>query len=338
MNERAARRFPGPVLAVDLGATRIRAGVVDEDGRVLARSTGDTPGRHGPEAVLDALLHHLQVARRGVDEATRERLAGLGISAPGPLDPRRGILVEPPNIGPGFEGMALTAPLGEAFGVPAALERDTVVAARGAGSFGAARGARDFVYITVSTGVGGAIVANGRILGGADGVAGEIGHQPSTMDGPICGCGAPGHLEAYASGSGIARRAAEAIAAGEAPGLAELARRQAPAQLQASEVAAAADAGDPVAARLLEEGRRAFAHAVVGLVNVLNPEVVVVGGGLARGQGDRLLGPAREAVGRWAFSIPRDRVRIVEAALGDDVGLVGAQPLLSSAREGAGAG
>jgi glucokinase len=321
-----------PILAVDLGASRIRAGVVDATGRVLARSSGDTPGGEGPDAVLDTLLHHLHVVRDQVDDATRDDLAGLGISAPGPLDPRRGILVDPPNIGPGFAGMALAAPLGEALGLPAALERDTVVAALGEGAFGAARGARHFVYITVSTGVGGAIIADGQVLGGADGVAGEIGHQPSAMGGPMCGCGAAGHLEAFASGSGIARRAADAIAAGEAPGLAESARRQAPTPLQASDVAAAADAGDPVATALLEDARRAFAHAVVGLVNVFNPELVVVGGGIARGQGERLLGPAREAVERWAFSVPRRRVRMVEAALGDDVGLVGSQPLLERGR------
>jgi glucokinase len=232
-------------------------------------------------------------------------------------------------MGRGFEGMDLTRPLGQAFGVPATLERDTVVAALAEGAFGAARGARDFVYITVSTGVGGAIVADGRILGGADGVAGEIGHQPVALDGPLCGCGARGHLEAFSSGSGIARRAKEAIAAGDAPGLADRARRAAPAPLQATDVAALAEAGDPVAERLMAEGRTAFAHALVGLVNVLNPELVVVGGGLARAEGERLLGPAREAVERLAFSIPRARVRIVEAQLGDDVGLVGAQPLVA---------
>jgi glucokinase len=318
-----------PVLALDIGASRIRAGVVRADGRVVARSTGDTPGRHGPAALLDAAIHHLQTACRGVDRATRASLTGLGISAPGPLDPRAGQLVEPPNIGPGFEGMNLVVPLAEALGLPAVLERDTVVAALAEGAFGAARGASDFLYITVSTGVGGAIVAGGRILGGADGVAGEIGHQTVALGGPICGCGAAGHLEAFSSGSGIARRAGAAIAAGNAPALAERARHISPAVLQAADVAAEADAGDPVAAALLEEGRTAFAHAMVGLVNVLNPELVVVGGGLARAEGDRLLQPARAAVERFAFSIPGRRVAIVEAKLGDDVGLVGAQPLLA---------
>jgi len=318
-----------PVLALDLGATRLRAGVVRADGRVVARSAGDTPGERGPAAVLDAAIRHLRTVRDAVDGATRSSLGGLGISAVGPLDPRSGRLVEPPNIGPGFEDMALAAPLADALGLPAVLERDTVVAALAEGAFGAARGARDFIYITVSTGIGGAIVAAGRILGGADGVAGEIGHQPVSLDGPPCGCGAPGHLEAFSSGAGIARRARAAVAAGDAPLLAARAARLAPAALQAADVAATADAGDPIAARLMEEGRTAFAHAVVGLVNVLNPELVVVGGGLARAEGERLLGTARRAVEELAFTIPRRRVRIVEASLGDDVGLAGAQPLLA---------
>ena len=179
----------------------------------------------------------------------------------------------------------------------------------------------------MSTGIGGAIVSGGRLLGGPDGVAGELGHLLVEIDGPPCGCGARGHLEAIASGSGIARAAGSSIAAGSAAGLGALAARRGRG-LDARDVADAEDAGDADAARIMERARRAFAESCVVLVNVFNPQRIVVGGSVARNQGERWLAPARERVAAIAFSVPRARVEIVPAVLGDDVGLVGALPLL----------
>jgi glucokinase len=317
------------VLALDLGASRIRVAAVAPDGRLLARDDGLTPGAEGPAAVLAACIDRLGGLAGRLDPETRAALVGIGISAPGPVEPRSGTLVEPPNIGPGFVDVPFAAPIEAALGLPARLERDTNVAALAEQAYGVARGARDFLYITVSTGLGGAIVAGGEIYGGADGVAGEIGHLPVETDDIVCLCGTPGHLEGASSGSGIARQAVTAIASGRAPGLAALAARLAPQPLDARRVAEAEEEGDPDAAAIMARARRAFASAVVGLVNVFNPELIVVGGSLARGQGDRWLDPTRRAVATGAFRIPRERVRIVPAALGDDVGLVGAQPLLA---------
>jgi glucokinase len=203
------------------------------------------------------------------------------------------------------------------------------VAALGELAFGAARGCRDFLYLTVSTGFGGAIVIGGRLYGGPDGVAGELGHLPVDLDGPPCGCGGRGHIEALCSGMGIARLATDAALAGQSADLAARLAARAPGPLEGRDVADAADAGDPAAAAIMDRARRAFAALVVGLVNGFAPERIVVGGGLAVAQGERLLGPAREAVAATAFRIPRERVAIVPAALGDDVGLVGAVPLLA---------
>jgi glucokinase len=317
-----------PVLALDLGASRIRAAVVAPDGRVLVRREGRTPGPDGPDAVISACIHHLREARAAAGPDVAATLAGVGLSAPGPVDPRAGTLVEPPNIGPGFVDVPFAGPIGAALGLPAALERDTNVAALAELSFGAARGCRDFLYLTVSTGFGGAIVIGGRLHGGPDGVAGELGHLTVDLDGPPCGCGGRGHIEAICSGSGIARLATEAALAGRSTTLAARLAARVPDPLEGRDVAEAADAGDAEATAILERARAAFAALVVGLVNALAPERIVVGGGLAEGQGERLLGPAREAVRTTAFRIPRERVRIVAAALGDDVGLVGAVPLL----------
>jgi len=318
----------GPVLALDLGASRIRVAAVSPDGRLDAWADARTPGAQGPDAVVEACIERLRGVLDALDPEARRSLAGIGIAAPGPVDPRIGTLIEPPNVGPGFHDIPLAAPIADAFDLPVVLERDTHVAALGEATYGVARGIRDFLYLTVSTGIGGAIVANGELYGGADGVAGEIGHIPVDLDGPPCGCGANGHLEAISSGSGIARQARMAIEAGLAPGLARIAQRLAPAPLEARDVATAEEAGDPAAAAIMDAARRAFGAALVGLVNVFNPELIVVGGTIAREQGERWLGPAREAVTQQAFRVPRERVRIVAAALGDDVGLLGAQPLL----------
>lgn len=325
-----------PVLALDLGASRIRVAVVAADGRILARRDGRTPGAAGPEAVVEACIVHLMAVRDEAGADTAARLRGVGLSAPGPVDPRSGLLVQPPNIGPGFRDVPFAGPIGAALGLPAVLERDTHVAALGELAFGAAQGCRDFLYLTVSTGFGGAIVVDGRLYGGPDGVAGELGHLPVDLDGPRCACGGRGHIEAISSGSGIARLATEAALAGTSPALAARLAERAPNPLEGRDVAAAADAGDPAASAILERAREAFAAFVVGLVNAFAPERIIVGGGVANGQGERLLGPARAAVANTAFRIPRDRVQIVPAALGDDVGLIGAVPLLGRHAGGGG--
>ncbi len=321
-----------PVLALDLGASRIRAAVVDANGRILARRDGRTPGADGPAAVVAACIDHLQGVRHEVDPGIARSLRGIGLSAPGPVDPRAGTLVEPPNIGPGFRDVPFSAPIGDALGLSAILERDTHVAALGELTFGAARGCRDFLYLTVSTGFGGAIVIDGRLYGGPDGVAGELGHLVVDLDGPPCACGGRGHIEAICSGSGIARQATDAVRAGRPTALADRLRQKPDRPLEGRDVGEAADAGDALAAEIMDRARRAFAAFLVGLVDVFAPERIVVGGSLAEAEGERLFGPAREAVSTVGFRIPRERVSIVPAALGDDVGLIGALPLLARRR------
>ena len=315
------------VLALDLGASRIRVGVVDAAGSVVARADARTPAEAGPQGVVATSIAMLRRVRDAAPDAVAGAVAGVGISAPGPLDPAGGSLVEPPNLPQSFRGAALAAPIAAGLGLPAVLERDTHVAALGEWEFGAARGLSDFLYITVSTGIGGAIVAGGRLIGGPDGVAGELGHLLVEIDGPPCGCGARGHLEGIASGSGIARLAGAAIAAGEAPGLAALAASLGRG-VDARDVAQAEEDGDEAAARIMDRARRAFAESCVSLVDVFGPQRIVVGGSVARNQGERWLAPARERVAAVAFSVPRARVEIVPAELGDNVGLIGALPLL----------
>jgi glucokinase len=289
---------------------------------VLERASARTLVEEGPAAVIRRSVELLQGVRAG--ERGAEATA-VGVSAPGPLDPLKGAWIEPPNLGVAFRGAPIAEPLRAALGLPTVVELDTHVAARAEREFGAARGARDFIYITLSTGIGGAIVAGGELIRGADGVAGEVGHLVVEIGGPLCGCGGHGHLEAIASGAAIARAGTAAAAEGRSPALARLGAAR---PLEARDVAAAEAEGNAAAVEIMARARRAFAAAVVGLVNLLNPELIIVGGGMAEAEPDQWLGDAREAVRRDAYGVTAARVRIVPPKLGPDVSLVGAVPLV----------
>ena len=304
-----------PVLALDLGGTQLRTAVVTVDGQLLGRRSSKTP-RTAVE-IVDAAVRSF---RQSLADADRDlgrpaRPEAIGISAPGPIDISNGVLLDPPNMDRSLWGFPLADRIGKELRLPVHLERDTHVAALAEHEFGAARGLTDFVYLTVSTGIGGAVFTGGRLMTGPDGVAGELGHLSVDQDGPPCGCGSRGHLEAIASGTGIARAAAEA----------GLAARS------AVEVAAAEGSGDPAAVQIMEAARRAFATASVSIVDIFNPQRIIVGGGIAIGQGERLLEPARQAVRQQSFKRQAARVEIVAAELGDDVGLIGALSLVGLA-------
>jgi glucokinase len=320
-----------PVLALDLGGTLIRAAVVQSDGSRLARTEMETPTEDGPAAVVRACVEAVAEARSKVPADVAASIVGVGISSPGPVDPARGIIVEPPNLGPEFRNVMLADDVSRAQGLPAFLERDTNIAALGEHAFGAARGVDDFIYLTVSTGVGGSIVTGGQLLHGPDGLAGELGHVPVSLDGPRCGCGGIGHVEAYASGAGLAREARALVAADASQFLTDRARRLGgPNELSAKDVAEGALAGDRACTELMDRARRAVAAACVGYVNAFNPHRIVIGGSIAEAEGDRLLGPIREAIARESFEAMSRHVRVVPAALGGDVSLAGAYPLVIS--------
>lgn len=321
----------GPVLALDLGGTHLRTAVIDADGTVHGRQHNRTAMDAGAEAVIALATRSLGASLAEYRDVSSEPPIGVGISAPGPLDPGRGVFVDPPNLPRDFWGLALGPRIGEALGVPWALERDTNVAILAEHAFGAGRGLSDIVYVTVSTGIGGAVISDGRLIKGPDGAAGELGHLTVDMNGLECSCGGRGHLERMSSGSGMARTAREALEAGQnAPELRRIAAQLAPLPLEARHVSEAAAAGDPVAEKIVEDARRAFAASAVSIVDVFNPQRIIVGGGIALAWGHELLGPASDLVAATAFHLQARRAEIVPASLGDDVGLIGALPLVDS--------
>jgi glucokinase len=322
-----------PILAIDLGGTRIRAAYVSPEPAVSCRRAVDTLDREGVSAVVDRLCRLASdVLANARGQGLPEPL-GIGISSPGPLDPWRGVVVAPPNLA-GWRDVPLTAAVESAVGLPAFLERDTNVAVMAEWRHGAARGAATVIYVTVSTGVGGGIVVDGRPLTGLDGTAGEIGHLTVELDGPRCGDGSPGHVEALGSGTAIAREGRRLVEDGEAPILSDLLSEAAAARsgheeiIDAELVARAADRGDAACQAVLARAWTAVGAMCAGLVNVFNPEVIVVGGSIAVHRPE-LFGVISDEIALRAFPTPARRVRVVLAEHGDDVSLIGSLPIVN---------
>lgn len=314
-----------PVLAIDLGGTRIRAAHVSPDASVASRRAVDTNDEEGVDAVFGRIRELAAAAR---DEARTAGLAnpiGIGISSPGPIDPWRGVVVAPPNLA-GWRDIPLAERIEDALGLPTFLERDTNVAVMAEWHYGAAHGADDAIYVTVSTGIGGGIILGGRPLIGKDGTAGEVGHVTVELDGPLCGDGMPGHAEAIGSGTAIAREGRLLLERGEAPLLA--ARVQDPGEVSAAQVADAADAGDAACRAVLDRAWTAVGALCASLVNLLNPEVIVLGGSIAFHRPE-LARVVRAEIDRRAFKTPARRVRVAMAQHGDDVSLIGSLPIVN---------
>ncbi len=308
-------------LTIDLGGTQIRAAIATGDA-LLGRTAGPTPAEEGPAAVVGAIVAAARetLVKAGVAQGP----TAVGIAAPGPLSGSQGVVFSPPNLR-GWSNVPLAALLSDKLGLPVALIKDTNAAALAESRLGAARGYGTLIYVTISTGIGGGLILGGKLYEGPDGTAGEVGHVTIELHGPICECGNRGCVEAIASGSAIARRAALLVSEGKLHLLSD----DAP---TAAGVFKAALAGDPAARAMTDEVGRALGLALVGLVHLFNPECIVVGGGMVHA-GPLLLDPIRDTLARHAMPIPRRRVRLVTATLGDDVGLWGAALHANDARD-----
>jgi glucokinase len=251
-----------------------------------------------------------------VTDAGRAPIGAVGIACGGPLDAAAGILLDPPHL-PGWHAVPIRALAEQAFGVPAALENDATAAALAEYRCGAGRGTATMLYLTVSTGIGGGAVVAGRLHLGAAGNAAEFGHVTVLRGGRRCSCGRRGCIEAYASGTSIAARTKEALAAGGESALSVLP------EVTAADVSRAAAAGDPLARRIWDETVDLLGAAVTDLVNVFEPDLVVLGGGVTRA-GAMLLEPVRALVAAEAMPPAAAAARVELAALGDHVGVVGA--------------
>ncbi len=308
------------VIGADLGGTLIRAMRTDLDGRMLARAEVHTQAQQGPEAILGRIFEVIGQASEGTDPG---EVLGIAIGAPGPVD-EQGRLFDPPNL-PGLREVSLRERIRDRFQVPTFAGNDGNLGALGQLRFGAGQGVKHLIYMTIGTGIGGGIISNGELLIGARGFAAEIGHQTLVQDGPICGCGQPGHLEALASGPSIARRARERLAAGASSTIGQY--REGGNDVTGKSVTDAARHGDKLALELLREAATYIGLGLVNLIHILEPQRILLGGGVSQA-GELLFETVRQTVHDRVMSPVYKGVEIQPAALGADVGLMGAVALV----------
>lgn len=312
----------GYIVGIDLGGTNIVAGCVREDGGdVQGVRTTPTGAEEGPDAVVRRIIDCAGAAitelQARVPGAT---VIGAGCGSPGPLDTRTGVVLLTPNLG--WVNMPLRERLAQGLGLRTALDNDANCAVLGEWWMGAARGTRDAIGLTIGTGIGGGIIIGGRLYHGASDVAGEIGHMTIDANGRKCKCGNYGCVEAYASGPNIALRAVEAIESGAASSLASYVGGDLR-KITAQVVYEAAKAGDDLAQDVVRDTAHFLGAAVASLVNIFNPEAVVIVGGVTLA-GDSLFEPLRREVMRRAFKPAVQVCRIVPGQLTGVAGVYGA--------------
>jgi glucokinase len=312
------------VAGIDIGGTKIALALAAPDGRVFEKTRFPTRVGEGPRVILERVISELG----RMIENSGASLAAVGIGCGGPLDRARGLILSPPNL-PGWDEFPIVSLVRERFGAPVALDNDANAAALGELAYGAGRGLKHLVYITISTGIGGGVIVRGKLVHGVHDGAGEVGHMTVLPDGPLCGCGARGCLEALCSGTSIARRARERLAAGEESLLSSLDASEVTAQ----SVALAAREGDALARKVWYDTIRHLSVGVGNIFNALAPEAVVIGGGVSTA-GEQLFAPLREHVRARVRMLPADKINILQASLGGDSGIHGAVILGQSALEG----
>ncbi len=308
------------IIAVDLGGTQLRTARYDHDLNLLQRESTLTRAELGPQSTIKRLIAYIDK----VMPSCRDDLIGIGVSSPGPLNPTTGVVIAPPNL-PGWNNVPLGDLIAQEFGLPVFIGNDANVAALAESSKGAAQGCRHVVYITVSTGIGSGIISDGKLVAGRDGLAAELGHIPIIVE-----QGKVSSIELEAAGPAIARRVRAALEAGAVSCLTDMVEGDL-SRIDARAVGLAAAEGDQLATETLAYAGRTIGLGIVTALLLFNPEIVVVGGGVTK-TGALLFSPMRQAVYEHVLdsAFVRD-LRIEQAALGDDVALVGAAALVATA-------
>jgi glucokinase len=314
--------MPPLIVAVDLGGTQIRAALCGADGQIFRRVARLTEAKEGPEAVYGRIYAAISEA---IGDAPIAEVAGIGIGAPGPLNPTTGIVREAPNL-PGWKDVPLRTLISERFSRPTFLGNDANLAGLAEYLYGAGRGIRDMIYLTISTGIGSGIIVDGRMLLGAEGLAAEAGHTIILPDGPLCGCGAHGCLESVAAGPAIARDVVTRIKTGKKSRVVKMVDGDL-SKIDAKVVNTAAQLGDKLAINAFRHAGTYLGIGIANLLRLFNPRMVVLGGSVTK-SGPFLFDPMHEAIKANVLPLYWEGLAIAPAALGDDVGLLGAVALV----------
>ncbi|PRY01720.1 ROK family transcriptional regulator [Allonocardiopsis opalescens] len=311
-------RFAG----IDIGATSVNVAITDGRLTVLSRASEEIDVKVGPERVLALAL---ELTRKLAARQEVAKLAGAGIGVPGPVDFNGGLPVSPP-IMPGWDGYPVRDTMARELGCPVLLDNDVNLMAMGEQHAGVAKTAPGFLFVKIGTGIGCGIVIDGQLYRGVDGCAGDIGHMRVEDFGPICACGNTGCLEAFFSGSALARDAMSAARGGRSPVLEERLREQG--TLTAEDVGIAAAHGDPQAIQMVRDGGRRIGQVLAGLVSFFNPGLIVIGGRVAM-LGHLLLAEIRGGVYRRSLPLATSNLPVVLSELGEEAGVIGAARLIS---------
>ena len=310
-------------IGIDVGGTNVKIALVDDKGSILYSNSVPTRAEMGYEYTVNNIK---QAIRDLMNESKCTDIQGIGFDFPGQIDYKNGVVRLAPNI-PGWVNIPIAQIIEDEFKIPTRIDHDVHCAALGELKFGAGRDCENFICMTVGTGIGSGIVINGKLVRGASNAAGELGHIKLEMNGgPLCGCGDFGCLEAYASGPSIVKMAEEYIMGGKSTKFREMANGGPITPFIVSE---AAKQGDPVAKRIFTIMGEHIGHGLTSVVNLLNPEKIIIGGGVADA-GDILLDPIRETIRKRAMVVAGSAVEIVPAQLGNTAGVIGASLLIES--------
>lgn len=312
-------------IGIDVGGTNVKIALVDENGKIIYSNSVPTYAKMGYEYTVNNIKQAIKdlMKETGTDSTSIE---GIGFDFPGQVDCKTGVVKLAPNI-PGWVNVPIAQMIEDEFHIPTRIDNDVRCAALGELKFGAGKGCQNFVCITVGTGIGSGLVINGKVVRGAANAAGEIGHIKLQMNGgPICGCGDTGCLEAFASGPAIVAMAQDYIRGGKSTKFREMAAAEG-GEITPYMVAKAAEEGDPVAKRIFEIVGEYIGIGLTSVINLLNPEKVIIGGGVAEA-GDLLFDPIRRTIKERAMVVAGNSVEIVPAELGNSAGVIGASMLI----------
>lgn len=310
------------VIAVDLGGTNIRVAVISESGKMEHRTRTQTRASEGPDAVIGRIGG---LVNEVVREARLGREVPVGVASPGPLNPRTGVVHYTPNL-PGWRDVPLVQKLSAIIERPVTLANDGNCGALGEAMFGSAKGVKNLVYLALGTGIGGGIISEGILIDGKNGLGAEVGHTVVALDGPRCSCGSVGCLESFTAGWAIQAEAEHIATTADGDMMRKIAGEG---PIHAGIVAEAARQGDPAAQNLLDRAGRALGAAMGSFTNMFDPEMIVIGGGVAT-LGELLMGPAKRAMPSYSFVDMRREVTIAYSSLGSHTGIYGAAALAFS--------
>ncbi|MBB6632462.1 ROK family protein [Clostridium algidicarnis] len=301
-------------IGIDLGGTKIAGVITDLKGNIIKENIIKTMAEYGDKAIVLRIINLIEdlIISSG---KTLEDIRAVGIGSPGPLDPKRGIIITTPNLP--FENFDIITPIKEKFNVPVFLDNDANVAAIGEYTLGAGKNTKNMVYITVSTGIGGGAIINGKIYRGNTFNALEIGHMTLLPDGPKCNCGNYGCFEALASGTAISKRAEEAVESGRDTSLLNYFK------ITSYEVFKEAEKGDSVSRHIIDSSLEYLGIGIANIITLFDPEVIILGGGVMKA-GQIIFDRIKEVVDQRCFKNMASACKIVPSALGEKSGVIGA--------------